>query len=117
MGVCVPMAVGKRGTAGTNRRIAFTLMSETIKKILYVANYLLEKDIAGRSFQVFSDDIFLVSYPKSGNTWTRFLLGNLMNPHEGITFANVERKMWPFLPILMTGRKETFPTIFRSTLI
>src|ERR1019366_2584136 len=126
-----------------------------IRKILYVINYLLERDVAGRAVQVLPDDIFLVSYPKSGNTWTRFLLGNLLNPDEGITFANVERKVpdiyaeskrtlkkaprprlikshecfdpryrrviyivrdprdLAFLPITMTGRKETSPTGFR----
>lgn len=68
-------------------------MGETIKKVLYAVNYVLERDIAGRAFQVRPDDIFLVSYPKSGNTWTRFLLGSLMNPDERITFANLERKV------------------------
>lgn len=68
-------------------------MGDTLRKILYTANYLLDKDIAGRAFPVFPDDIFLVSYPKSGNTWTRFLLGNLMNPDCRITFSNVEVKV------------------------
>jgi hypothetical protein len=90
-------------------------MSETIKKNLYVANYLLEKDIAGRSFQVFSDDIFLVSYPKSGNTWTRFLLGNLMNPHEGITFAKVERKVPDiYAESKLTLKKTPRPRVIKS---
>ncbi|PYV72848.1 MAG: hypothetical protein DMG96_24820 [Acidobacteria bacterium] len=26
---------------------------------------------AGRNLTVFDDDVFLVSYPRSGNTWTR----------------------------------------------
>ncbi len=29
-------------------------------------------------FELFPDDIFLVSYPKSGNTWLRFLFGNYL---------------------------------------
>src|SRR5580698_1578569 len=68
-------------------------MNDVLVKILYAANYVLEKDISGRAFHVLPDDIFLVSYPKSGNTWTRFLLGNLMSPDERVTFVNVERKV------------------------
>ncbi len=90
-------------------------MAETIQKILYIANYLLEKDIAGRALHVFSDDIFLVSYPKSGNTWTRFLLGNLMNPDEHITFANVERKVPDiYAESKMTLKKTPRPRIIKS---
>src|SRR5215469_1564735 len=68
-------------------------MPGIFKNILYTVNYVLGNDVAGRSFHVFPDDIFLVSYPKSGNTWTRFLLGNVLNPTERITFANVEHKV------------------------
>ena len=35
-------------------------------------------------------DVFIVSYPRSGNTWIRFLLANLLAPHETITFRNIE---------------------------
>lgn len=45
----------------------------------------------GRSLQILPDDVFLVSFPKSGNTWTRFLLGNLMSPDEPATFSNIHR--------------------------
>ena len=62
-----------------------------IKELFYSINYVLGRDIAGRMFDVLPDDIFLVSFPKSGNTWTRFLIGNLTHPEEPITFANVNR--------------------------
>ena len=55
---------------------------------------------AGRGLTVFPHDIFLVSYPRSGNTWARFLVGNLLNSSDPVTFANVERRVptiyaWP----------------------
>jgi estrone sulfotransferase len=37
------------------------------------------------------DDVFIVSYPRSGNTWVRFLLANLLAPDEKITFRNIEK--------------------------
>jgi len=43
----------------------------------------------GRQLDVFPDDIFLVSYPKSGNTWTRFLVANLVYPDKQVDFANI----------------------------
>jgi hypothetical protein len=50
----------------------------------------IQPNSVGRKLTVFSDDIFLVSYPKSGNTWIRFLIGNLLYPEVDITFANVQ---------------------------
>jgi len=43
----------------------------------------------GRNLVVFPDDIFLVSYPKSGNTWTRFLVANLAYPEKHPDFSNI----------------------------
>jgi len=43
----------------------------------------------GRCLQILPDDVFLVSFPKSGNTWTRFLLGNLLSPFEPASFSNI----------------------------
>jgi hypothetical protein len=34
--------------------------------------------------------VFLTSYPRSGNTWTRFLLGNLLHQKGPVTFSNIE---------------------------
>jgi hypothetical protein len=59
--------------------------------IKQVVRYLLGTDIAGRRFAVYPDDTLLVSYPRSGNTWTRFLIANLMHPDVDVSFANIER--------------------------
>jgi hypothetical protein len=58
--------------------------------IKFVTSYLLGTDIAGRNLKVFPDDTFIASYPRSGNTWTRFLIANLMQPAQPVTFANIE---------------------------
>lgn len=46
---------------------------------------------AGRGLTVFPNDIFLVSYVRSGSTWSRFLFGNLIHENEQVTFTNMER--------------------------
>src|SRR6202140_3119184 len=48
-------------------------------------------EVAGGTVAVRTDDTFIVSYPRSGNTWTRFLVANLLHPEEAATFANIER--------------------------
>jgi hypothetical protein len=63
-------------------------MIYSVKKLLKNA---LGLDIAGRTLAVRPDDTFIVSYPRSGNTWTRFLIANLLHPQEPVTFANIER--------------------------
>jgi len=45
----------------------------------------------GRSLQILPDDVFLVSFPKSGNTWTRFLIANLVYPERSANFANIHQ--------------------------
>ena len=58
-----------------------------------VGRVLTGRQIAGRGLTVFPDDVFLVSYPRSGNTWTRFLLGNLIYQNEPVTFSNIESRI------------------------
>lgn len=40
--------------------------------------------------RIYPDDTFIVSFPKSGNTWVRFLLANLLRHDETITFRNID---------------------------
>ena len=56
-----------------------------------IVTYLLGTDCAGRNLAVYPDDTFVVSYPRSGNTWTRFLIANLVHPDKRVSFANIEK--------------------------
>lgn len=61
--------------------------------VVEVGTVALRRKIAGHKVQVFDNDVFLVSYPRSGNTWARFLIGNVMNPDDPVTFANLELRV------------------------
>jgi hypothetical protein len=54
---------------------------------------MLGRDIAGRDFAIYPDDTFIVSYPRSGNTWTRFLVASLLFPKEEVSFATIENQV------------------------
>jgi len=58
-------------------------------KLLAGAKRALGLHSPGRDLDVFPDDIFLLSYPKSGNTWTRFLIANLVYPEQNPDFTNI----------------------------
>jgi Sulfotransferase domain len=58
-------------------------------KLARLGRALTGRQMAGRNLTVFDDDVYIVSYPRSGNTWTRFLIGNLVSP-EPVTFDNIE---------------------------
>ena len=62
-----------------------------VNRCRVVADRILGKNIAGRNFAVFPDDSFIVSYPRSGSTWLRFLVGNLLSTNEPISFNNIEQ--------------------------
>lgn len=48
---------------------------------------------AGRHLTIFPDDVFITSFPRSGNTWTRFLIGNLIAQDGSLTFNNLEARV------------------------
>jgi len=62
-----------------------------ISELAYFCKRIVGADRAGRSLIVLPDDTFIVSFPRSGNTWTRFLVANLVHSNESITFANIDR--------------------------
>ncbi|MEY8849453.1 sulfotransferase domain-containing protein [Psychroserpens sp. XS_ASV72] len=48
----------------------------------------LENRKIGRNIDVIESDVYLVSYPKSGNTWLRFLIGNIISDDFNFTNMN-----------------------------
>jgi hypothetical protein len=49
--------------------------------------------VANRAVTVFPDDAFLISYPKSGHTWLRFLVASLVSPAEAVTLVDMELRV------------------------
>lgn len=84
-----------------------------INRARTAARVLLGRKPAGREITVLDDDLFIVSYPKSGNTWTRFLIGNLLNADDPVTFANVEDKV----PDIYVNTDERLLTIPRPRVL
>jgi hypothetical protein len=68
-----------------------TTLAVIRERLAKLVRFALGLDFAGRSLRVFPDDTFIVSFPKSGNTWVRFLVANLLHPDEQVTFQNIER--------------------------
>jgi hypothetical protein len=62
-----------------------------IKRLINTTKRVLGHASPGRGFEVFDDDTFIVSFPKSGNTWMRFLIANLLHPEEPANFGNIDR--------------------------
>lgn len=55
--------------------------------------YLLGFGYSGRKLKAFDDDLYIVAYPKSGNTWLNFLIGYIRNKkisEDDLDFDNLE---------------------------
>jgi hypothetical protein len=61
------------------------------EKMRGLFRFITGRDTPGRYLKVRDDDTFLVSYPRSGNTWTRFLIANLMRPGQTVTLVTADR--------------------------
>src|SRR5947209_12559172 len=59
------------------------------------------------------DDIFIVSFFKSGNTWVRFLRSNLLNPRASNSLEKIERMS----PDIYQFRYDDFCKLQRPRLI
>ena len=73
------------------------LLQKARRAIVQVGRVVTGRQIGGRNLTVFPDDVFVTSYPRSGNTWLRFLIGNLAYQEEPVSFANIEGRIPAFM--------------------
>ncbi len=79
-----------------------------IQKLIRGTQLALGLHHPGRNLEVWPDDVFILSFPKSGNTWTRFLIANLLHPEESVNFGNIDRLI-PELEGLTKRQLERVP--------
>jgi sulfotransferase family protein len=83
-------------------------MSNLKQQLAAYARVVTRRQAAARGLTVFPDDTFLVSFPRSGNTWTRFLVCNLINPDDPVNFAELESRI-PEIYFVPDHKLRTFP--------
>ena len=83
-------------------------MSNVHQKLAAYVRVLTKQQAAARGLTVFPDDTFLVSFPRSGNTWTRFLVCNLLDTNNPVSFAELESRI-PEIYFVPDRRLRRFP--------
>jgi hypothetical protein len=68
---------------------------------------------AGREVEVFPNDTFVVSYLRSGSTWVRFLLANLLHPGQQVTFVNL-KYLLPSIYDFPNHKLRSLPRVLKS---
>jgi hypothetical protein len=94
-------------------------MKQIFQKIRYSISSLTGKNNsldARQNRQIFENEIFLVSYPKSGNTWVRFFIANLFKSEsvEIINFHNVHIYCPEWESNLEIKRNKNIPIVWKS---
>src|SRR5262245_29265740 len=55
------------------------------------ANFIVGRQPVDRVVTTYDDDVWFVSFPRSGNTYWRFLTANLISRGEPVDWTNIER--------------------------
>jgi Sulfotransferase domain len=67
------------------------MLKQALARSIAGMKLLLRLHTPGRNLIILPDDVFLVSFPKSGNTWARFLVANLVHPEQPANFRNIHQ--------------------------
>lgn len=88
-------------------------MNRLLARLKVGAKAVLGRTPAGRGLTVLPNDVFLVSYFRSGSTWSRFLFGNLIHEKEAVTFTNMSRLV-PIIYDLPDHELRKLPRVLKS---
>lgn len=83
-------------------------MAKLTEQLAAYARVVTKRQPAARGLTVYPEDTFLVSFPRSGNTWTRFLVCNLINPDNPVNFAQLESRI-PEIYYVPDRKLRAFP--------
>jgi len=90
-------------------------MSNLKKQLTAYARAVTKRQAAARGLTVYPDDTFLVSFPRSGNTWTRFLVCNLIDSDHPVNFRHLESRIPEIYDVTDRAlRKFPRPRIIKS---
>jgi len=84
-----------------------------IHRVAYGIKHILELDKPRHHLMVYADDTFVVSFPGSGDTWTVFLIANLLQLKPPVTLPDVER----FIPAIDGQTRRFFRAMPRPRVI
>jgi hypothetical protein len=68
-------------------------MRRAFRATIRIAHKIVGRQAIGRNLTVFPYDVFITSFPRSGNNWIRFLIGNLIWPEDAPTFNNQQSRV------------------------
>src|SRR5882757_4866951 len=68
-----------------------TRLRQTAGRLRTAANYVLGRQLLEPGVTIFKDDTWYVSYPRSGNTYWRFLTANLISQGKPVDWTNIEQ--------------------------
>jgi hypothetical protein len=79
------------GASDRSEQPLSTRFRQFVGRTRLVANYLVGRQAFDPGVTIYDDDTWFVSFPRSGNTYWRFLTANLISGGEPVDWTNIER--------------------------
>jgi hypothetical protein len=79
------------GVTPTNSVPLKIRLRQTAGRLRMATNFMLGRQVLDPGQRIYTDDTWYVSYPRSGNTYWRFLTANLISQGVTVDWTNIER--------------------------